>query len=104
MTRSTNFSPAIGTGGRPAGPEDDATEPPAAPAAGDVAAGAPAAALGALVPEAGDALGADDAPAALGAGPLLGFKGGSPAACLHPLDNWSLCSLRQATILPPPGC
>src|SRR5580700_2117264 len=27
-----------------------------------------------------------------------------PAACLHRSDSESLCSLRQATIRPPPGC
>src|SRR5262249_55929713 len=41
--------------------------------------------------------------AALGAGVLLGFAA-SPAACLHRSDSESLCSLRHATILPPPGC
>src|SRR6267154_2647929 len=41
--------------------------------------------------------------AALGAELPLGFAG-RPAACLHRSDNESLCSFRQATIRPPPGC
>src|SRR5450432_3911474 len=56
----------------------------------------------AMLGAAAAALGA--AAAALGAGLLLlGFVG-RPAACLHPSDRASLCSLRQATIRPPPGC
>src|ERR1700690_603847 len=41
--------------------------------------------------------------AALVAASLLGFEA-RPAACLHRSDSASLCSLRQATIRPPPGC
>ena len=50
--------------------------------------------------------GADDGAvelAALGAELLLGFAA-RPAACLHRSDSESLCSLRQPTIRPPPGC
>ena len=46
---------------------------------------------------------AGDTPEALGAELLLGFAA-SAAACLHRSDSESLCSLRQATIRPPPGC
>src|ERR1700740_1414372 len=47
--------------------------------------------------------GVDGEPAPPGAELLLGV-GGRPAACLHLSDSESLCSLRQATIRPPPGC
>src|SRR6478672_13775127 len=53
---------------------------------------------------AGETAASDGDPvAALGAGLLPGFAA-SPAACLHRSDSESLCSLRQVTILPPPGC
>jgi hypothetical protein len=66
----------------------------AAPEEPDAATGALAGASETLVPEAGDTLGAEI---------LLGFAA-SAAACLHRSDSESLCSLRQATIRPPPGC
>src|SRR5258707_1991928 len=68
----------------------------AAGALGDGAAAAGPSEAG--VSEADDALGG-----ALDAELLLGFAA-SPAACLHRSDSESLCSLRQATIRPPPGC
>ena len=63
----------------------------------DEAGGEVAAASEPLVAGAGNAL------EALGAEPLLGFAA-CAAACLHPSDSASLCSLRQATIRPPPCC
>jgi hypothetical protein len=82
----------------------------AAPVPWDDFAAGVAAALGALgdvvgaggaseagVSEAGDAL------EALGAELLLGLAA-NPAAFLHRSDSESLCSLRQATIRPPPCC
>src|ERR1019366_9726980 len=95
MTRSTNFSPAAaeaaagaalvaGAAGEMLGP---GTEP-------DDEAGEPAAPL---PPAEGNPM------AAPGAELLPGFAG-SPAACLQRSDSESLCSLRQATMRPPPGC
>ena len=100
MTRSTNFSlPAAGAAlGAGAGLGWEAAAETLGPATerGGVA-GELAAAPGTLTPEAGDT------PEALGAELLPGFVA-SPAACLHRSDSESLCSLRQATIRPPPGC
>ena len=95
MTRSTNFSLVAAEGavagavlvagatgetlGRGTEPDD---------AAGELAA--------ALAPADGDSL------EALGAELLPEFVA-RPAACLHRSDRESLCSLRQVTILPPPG-
>src|SRR5450755_856185 len=100
MTRSTNFSPAVAGAALGAG-AGLALEPAAetlAPATErDDVVGALAAAPETSLPEVGDAL------EALGAVLVVGFAG-SPAACLHRSDRESLCSLRQATIRPPPGC
>jgi hypothetical protein len=105
MTRSTNFSvplagaplpvEALGAGAGLAGAAAAGTLGPATER--DELAGELAAAPETSVPEAGGTIGA------LGAELLLGFAG-SPAACLHRSDSESLCSLRQATIRPPPGC
>src|ERR1700687_2112703 len=102
MTRSTNFSPAVGGAALGAGAgfareaaaeslgpaterDDLAGELAAAPEEPDVATGALAPAPETLVPEAGDTL------EALGAELLLGFAA-CAAACLHRSDSESLCS------------
>src|SRR5450631_3263666 len=87
-TRSTNFSPG------PAEVPAAAGETPLPETAPDDAARELAAAL---------ALAGGNPPAVLGAKLLLGFAV-IPAACLHRSDSESLCSLRQATIRPPPDC
>ena len=97
MTRSTNFSPAAAEGGALAGAAlvaGAADEMPGAGTEPDDEAGELAAAL---APADGNP------PAAPGAELLPGFAA-RPAACLHRSDSESLCSLRQATIRPPPGC
>src|SRR5471032_3057315 len=84
MTRSTNFSVPL------------AGAPLAVEALGTARAGfAGAAAAGTL----GPATERDD-----GAVELEALVAARPAACLHRSDSESLCSLRQATIRPPPGC
>src|SRR5580704_17414033 len=96
MTRSTNLSPATteaevagaalvarATGEEPGPgtePDDEVGEPTGASAPTD---GNPSAAPGAEL--------------------LPGFTA-MPAACLHRSDSASWCSLRQATMRPPPGC
>src|SRR5882672_3710719 len=85
MTRSPNFSVPLA---------------PEALGAGTGFAGA--AAGGTLGPAMERDDGAGELPA-LGAELLLGFAA-TPAACLHRSDNASACSLRQATMRPPPGC
>jgi hypothetical protein len=91
MTRTTNFSPAA----------------EAAVAGAVLVAGAAGEMLGPVTePDeaAGELVAADGNPlAALGAALLLGFAA-RPEACLHRSDSEFLCSLRQATIRPPPGC
>src|SRR5271165_566020 len=85
ITRSTNFSPPIVE-----------AAPVAGASLGEAVAGALLGALAGPADVAGELAvpGAELAP---------GFAA-RPAACLHPSDSESLCSLRQATMRPPPGC